>query len=257
MINVKGTIGYTHLQNNNKYILVLADMHSKLPECFDNYIKIADHFKNKMEDNTILLEEVPRSKYIKLKELFSDSEHTVQLKNLYLNNPNDITPIDIRLYLIPFSIELEEQNKMLYSEYSSKINKFYDIHNNIDLEKYVDNYPLIITQLHTIQLNYNNFVKDNNLLNKKINELDKDILFKFNDKLNNAMEFYTILCIFNKKNNNKNIIIHCGLFHSEKIIFWLTNLYNYKIISQKGINKIDDIKHLNDGCLIIPDKIKI
>lgn len=71
------------------------------------------------------------------------------------------------------------------------------------------------------------------------------------------MEFYIILNIFKPQIDTKNIIIHTGLVHSEKIIYWLNNYYSYKIIEEKGINKIEEneIKTIKNGCLELSKSI--
>ena len=84
MKNIYGTIGYTVLKNpntNNK-IIILADMHDKLPECV-NQTNISNWFESKINSSKILLEEVPRDN-VTLHELWSESPHTQNLKNLFL-----------------------------------------------------------------------------------------------------------------------------------------------------------------------------
>lgn len=66
------------------------------------------------------------------------------------------------------------------------------------------------------------------------------------------MEYFIISKIYQLKKDNKNIIIHAGLAHSEKVIFLLKILYNYKIESSYGINKINDIDNISNGCLLFP-----
>jgi hypothetical protein len=79
-ITLYGSIGYTILNNNqnDKKILIFADMHDKLKKC-DNYTKMADWMKGKFNKSKILLEEVNR-KNIYLKELWLKGEHTQELK---------------------------------------------------------------------------------------------------------------------------------------------------------------------------------
>ena len=66
-LNLSGSIGYTLLNNNNKKVLILADMHSELPYC-QNGIFVSDWMKSKNKSK-ILLEEVPRTGS-QLKELW-------------------------------------------------------------------------------------------------------------------------------------------------------------------------------------------
>ena len=69
-INISGSIGYTLLQNGNKKILILADMHSELPYC-KNGIFVSNWMKSKYKSK-ILLEEVPRenNKLIELRQVY-------------------------------------------------------------------------------------------------------------------------------------------------------------------------------------------
>jgi len=71
------------------------------------------------------------------------------------------------------------------------------------------------------------------------------------------MEWFTIAKIFNI-NNNKNIIIHTGLFHSERIITILKKYYNFKVLKSDGINSIKEIEKTPNynGCTIIPVSIE-
>ena len=71
------------------------------------------------------------------------------------------------------------------------------------------------------------------------------------------MEFYIIFNIFKPNIDTKNIIIHTGLIHSEKIIFWLTKLYSCKIIEEKGITNLENIDTLpiTSGCLKLSKSI--
>jgi len=54
------------------------------------------------------------------------------------------------------------------------------------------------------------------------------------------MEWFTIYKLYKSK---KNIIIHTGLYHSEKILYLLVNLYKYKLLSQDGINTISQAEN--------------
>jgi hypothetical protein len=67
------------------------------------------------------------------------------------------------------------------------------------------------------------------------------------------MEWYICACIENNK--NKPIILHLGLAHSDKIIKWLQNLYNYIILSSQGINYMNEINNNIQGCIQLPEYI--
>jgi len=265
-----GSIGYTYLINetlekNNypKYILVLSDNHSKLPYC-NNYKMISDWLKEKINTNNILLEEVPRDNSQKLKDIFINSDHTQKLKKFFINNSNLILGIDIRPLLIKFSwelLELTEMPKLTLNQYLEDIDEFFYFNNhkikniNKNYEKgNIINSPCYI-QFEVIKKIYLNYRKKNiNHLNQLLSYIydnHKIILEDLNNILDNIMEFYVILNIFKPQIDSKNIIIHTGLVHSEKIIYWLNNYYSYKIIEEKGINKIEEneIKAIKNGCL--------
>lgn len=263
-ISLYGLIGYTYLTHNTKnpkFILILADNHSKLPYC-NNYTMISDWLKKKSLNNNILLEEVPRDN-ITLKEIFSTSDHTQKLKELFINNPKVINGIDIRPYLIKFSwelLELDKTENMLFNNYLEDINDFFNFKNTKirELNKNYNKLNIIklncYIQFKIIKDNYLNYIeKYKNFLNKNIVDIfnnDKYILKEFNNILNDIMEFYIILSLFSV--NNKNIIIHTGLVHSEKIIFWLTQCYFYETSEEKGITKVKDIEKITkntSGCL--------
>lgn len=263
-ISLYGLIGYTYLTHNTKnpkFILILADNHSKLPYC-NNYTMISDWLKKKSLNNNILLEEVPRDN-ITLKEIFSTSDHTQKLKELFINNPKVINGIDIRPYLIKFSwelLELDKTENMLFNSYLEDINDFFNFKNTKikELNKNYNKSNIIklncYIQFKIIKDNYLNYIeKYKNFLNKNIVDIfnnDKYILKEFNNILNDIMEFYIILSLFSV--NNKNIIIHTGLVHSEKIIFWLTQCYFYETSEEKGITKVKDIEKITkntSGCL--------
>jgi hypothetical protein len=72
------------------------------------------------------------------------------------------------------------------------------------------------------------------------------------------MEWFTIAKIYELTFiNNNNIIIHTGLFHSERINDMLINIYKCKFINQNGINTIDTAEKYKDlvGCITLPNSI--
>jgi hypothetical protein len=99
--NIKGAIGYSILIGKKPIkILLFSDNHDNLKYC-NNAISIADFLKNKQDICNILLEEVIRDN-IELGELWTNSEHSIELKNLFLSENNKIYGIDIRPFLITF-----------------------------------------------------------------------------------------------------------------------------------------------------------
>ena len=104
---IYGSIGYTVLQFNNKKIIILSDMHDLLKPCNKNEIIISKWLEKKIikKKSKILLEEVPIN-HDNLKILWQNSIHTNELKKLYIKYKDLIIGIDIRVLLIPFSLEL-------------------------------------------------------------------------------------------------------------------------------------------------------
>ena len=108
-----------------------------------------------------------------------------------------------------------------------------------------------------IKNNYKNFVKKySKILDKKINTIiDDNLINDLNDILNDIIEWYTCACIF--EFINYSIIIHIGLYHAEKIINLLINIYNFKIINIYGITNINQTKNIDkhDGCIMLTSNI--
>ena len=274
MINLYGSIGYSLLKSQaNEFprkILVLADMHSQLSYCSD-YKKISEWLLSKINNSNVLLEEVPRDN-VELKGLFDKSDHTRDLKNLFLNNPDVIHALDIRPFLIPFSWEIIQFNSEIdikLIDYLKLIDNFYSF-NHIKFKELLDDiYSQKYINTNKLKLHYdvirNSFITDYKEKYKRYLETNLSNLFKNNIKvledinkhLNNIMEYFIISKIYQLKRDNKNIIIHAGLAHSEKVVFWLEILYNYKTESNYGLNKINDIEtyNISNGCLQLPNII--
>jgi hypothetical protein len=205
-----------------------------------------------------------------LDELWSESIHTQQLKNLYRNNSDLVNPIDVRPYLIPFSWEiLEKINKyeqfnMSLKNYLREIDnffclKFYKILKNINNDKT----KLIKTNLgrHFILIKkmYGKFLLTfKQYLNKSIVNIYKnkiELLFEVNNIIDNILEWY--VCSHIEIDKNTRSILHTGLVHSEKIIFWLSKHYDYKIIRREGINHLEESDNNVFGCVHIPEEFNI
>ncbi len=265
MKNLYGTIGYTVLSNkqtNNK-IIIFADRHDNLPRC-DNKTNIAQWFKEKMYTSKILLEEVPRDS-VNLEELWSDSEHTQELKNLYLENPHVISGLDIRPLLIPFSWEIvnisEPAHNITMKKYLEKIDKFFTLRINY-LIKNLPNYN--ISQLPGTKLGEHFLLLKNNF--KKILETNREFLYftvqtvktinsnllqLINSLLDQIMEWN--ICANIMANNDKSIIVHAGLAHSDKIVKLLQSYYQYDKINEVGINNLDLVnENIIPGCMSMP-----
>lgn len=269
-----GSIGYTYLTNKNNInnndinvdILLLSDMHSQLPYCGD-YIKISDWFRRKKNNTNILLEEVPRDETFKLQELFGDADHTKSLKELYLSEPETIHGLDIRPYLIPFSWELidvtDADTDITLYEYLQLIDDFFNFsHDKIKgylgetyIFEYIQDKKLKIHFDNIKQIYYDFKLANKNEKMSVIKSTNEDVLNTINDHLDNIMEYFIISKIYLLKNNNKNVIIHAGLMHSNKVLTILLGLYGYDITDKQGINTIDNLDDNNTvtGCLPVSE----
>ncbi len=270
-MDISGSVGFTLLKNErlNKYVLLLADVHDGVSYCYGdsrNSIFIDKWLMNKSleNNNDILLEEVLREYLNKLKELWPSSPHTQNLKDLSINNKK-IKLVDIRPLLIPFSWELCDTDDIL-GQFSLK--KYLEILDNLFyfkktklMLKYIlpqvlklrETYKKgVIKHFYEIKDLYLHFInKYNYLMNKQliyILKYDASILEKINNLLSLLMEWYIILLIHN---SSKNTIIHVGLAHSDRLLELLLNVYDFKIINQQGINKMEDTYKSLHSCINI------
>jgi len=259
-----GLIGYSILSDTNKLVLVMADKHDSLPPCNYDYHNISSWLETKFNKSDILLEEVERNNN-KLQELWSSSQHTQDLKHLYLNNVKIIIPIDIRNNYIPFSWEtfnINENDIFLY-QYLIPINTFFCIQDhklatkfkyyNITILKNtpLGNYFLLLKKEYAKFIN-----KYIAYLYHRISEIiDKqhNILEDFNTILHSILEWYTIARII--YSNNQTIIVHTGLAHSEKIIYYLQKMFEFHVIDSQGINKIEQLNNNITSCFLLPSDI--
>jgi hypothetical protein len=274
MTNIYGTIGCSLLKKKiNKdfiYVLLFADMHSILPYC-DNKIDINKWLENNINKVNILLEEVPRSNNFSLNELWTNSEHTQKLKYFFLNNTNLIHAIDIRPYLILFSLDLCDMSSepITLQNYLKSIDEFFIFENSYIKSKLKNVYSINYLNNNIELKNHFEELKQNFLLYKKKNNIFMNVnicdIFKNNiqikDSLNNIldsiMEWYTIANIFELKYNKKNVIIHTGLYHSNNIQDKLIKLYNYTIEYSNGVTTLDSLDNSKlSGCVVLPVDIQ-
>jgi len=271
MTNIYGSVGYTLLRNKYNTILIFADVHSKLPYC-ENKIDISDWFKDNMNFTNVLLEEVPRDG-VELNELWTESDHTQKLKNLFLQNSNLIHAIDIRPYLIPFSWEMcelkNDNNIITLNNYLKKISIFLELEddyfkNNLSLvynEKYLMKNVYLGKHFLELHILFNSYKeKYAKHMGENICEIfkeDKTILEEFNNILDSTMEWFAIAKMFQLKFNKKNVIMHTGLYHSNNIRNKLMELYDYKIVDNNGINTIKDIENNKNynGCISLSPSV--
>jgi hypothetical protein len=271
-IFISGSIGYIHLNNDNNHILLLSDNHSSTNYCTNKNSTFISEWLLTKNNSKVLLEEVPRKEDSKLLELWPSIQHTQELKDLYLNqkiNNKQIEGIDIRLFLIPFNLDIfkidnidKKDIKNIYiNDYLNSLNNFFELKHKY----FIENIGNVYTDINNEQLN-NHFLElkkkfiylkkqyHNNFLVININEEFKN---KLDELLSSIMEWYTIAKIFynNKLGINK-FIIHAGLFHTTNLNKILIDSYGYEKINSNGIIDIDKIKDDNDvdddNCLKIP-----
>jgi hypothetical protein len=263
--SIFGLIGYTVLTNGTKYILIMADKHDQLPPCNYDYYNIAEWLKTKSIKSDILLEEVERNEH-ELGELW-ESSHTQDLKNLYLNNTKIIIPIDIRNDYIPYSIEVFDKNDLdhniLLYQYIIYVNNFFCMKDPKLIKKFRYYNALYLANTHLgsyfllLKDNYAKFVeKYNDYLYEKMEIIinnNIDIINEFSDILHSLLEWYAIARIV--YSSKKSIICHTGLFHSERIVKYLKELFNYNIIDQQGTNTITQLNTSVTSCFRLPHNI--
>lgn len=224
-------------------------MHDTLPKC-QNKINMADWIKRKFKSSYILLEEVPRDN-IQLEELWT-SEHTQELKNLFLNNHKIVIGVDVRPSLIPYSWEAIRKTKDIddfrLSSFITDIDNFFCLnHYNMMMNFHLYNYDKIketTIGVHYLKIkkNFNEYLERNReslqdyIFN--IYKKNRKVLEEINDILDDIMEWYICALIYQKQ--DKPIVLHAGLAHTEKVIDWLIHNYNYTIIKKQGINKLSE-----------------
>ena len=263
---IYGAIGYTELQKNKHKVIIFADMHDTLKSCDESSLQInmAEWMKNNLEKCKILLEEVPREG-VTLNELWSESEHTQSLKNLYLENQDKIVGLDIRPHIIAFSWEILESKPIdiNFRDYLESIDIFYTV-SNVFIKNKLKEYNIDYLCCHTlgkhfieIKEKFQDFNKNCSnlgLLDKKLTEIYqkyRTFLYSFNNHIDDIMEWY--MCANIIINKNKTVIIHAGLAHTDKTIDWLKS-YNYKIIEERGITDMNDFPKFHNnmnGCIKI------
>lgn len=279
--HISGSVGYTLLERDNMIVLLFADIHDGIEYCDQSkYNKfIAEWLNDKSYKYEVLLEEIIRED-LKLTELWPNAKHTQELKHLNKNNSN-ITPIDIRPMLVPFSWELVETDSIgsttsqlgyntlqfyinnlekLFNQESYFFKKYFE--EKIDtMKKNQDNVTgsKISPLVHYNELNnlFNEF-KDqyNELMGKNIFYIiknKKEILYRINNIISMIMEWYIVLLIYN---NSKYKIIHIGLAHSNRLYDILTQVYRFNCKYKVGINKMIEIPYnIPSACVMLPPDV--
>ena len=270
-IYISGSAGITFMNSKNKKILLLHDVHDGVNYCANNinHIDIDKYFREKNKHNQLILEETVDSN-IKLTDLWPNARHTQNLKLLANEKINNLYSVDIRPYLIPYSWELIKIDK----------NKF----GKLKLKEYLKFIDILFYDKNKSKV-YNLFLKDLEIKNKLFkqsthlhfedikniiemfknsNDLNKDIDFFYNNKINilyqlnnilsAIMEWYIILLALS---SNKNSIIHAGLAHSNRIKKLLKKFYNFEIEYDKGLTGFENLdlsKNIN-SCVLLPKNI--
>ncbi len=272
---LSGSVGFTFLFNKDidKAILLLADVHDGVSYCKRDSVMIDKWLSDKSIKNDILLEEAVREE-LSLTDLWPGAEHTQRLKKLNKENKK-IKPVDIRPLLIPFSWELldrvdkPELRKTTLDEFLINIDDFFNLKKTKLMMKYIvpevkqllQNANEHINKIIKIHLNeMKDYYMEYRSNNKKyldktmydIYHIDKDILEDINNIITMIMEWYILVLIFNSPENS---ILHLGLAHSNRILDFLKEIYNFDVIKEGGVNEIALITKDPDACLLMPEEI--
>lgn len=270
MYNLSGAIGVTKLKRNIndriKKVFVFADNHSRIEYCgknFESTFNMKDLFIKEKYKSQLLLEEIKRKDDDKLKELWSNSEHTIALKNMYLENKDIIEPIDIRQYLYVFSWELldETTEEISIKKYLINFHKLFNYQIVIpELEEKLKNLKFKSTGINkyfkSIKKEFNNIIKNFNLdetMKEHIDKYQTKYLIMIDEIASKIMDWYTIILIFN---SYKKTILHAGLFHTNNIVNILVEEFDFEIYYQNGVNDINtnDNIDVDKSCIISSDE---
>jgi hypothetical protein len=276
---LSGSVGYTLLEKTKKRVLILADIHDGVSYCQRDSVMIDTWLSSKTDDNDILLEEVLREGF-KLGDLWPLSIHTGRLKELNKNNKK-IIPIDIRPFLIPFSWEIllndpnNQIGKMRLNRYLIGLDNIFNLRGSKLMKQHIcpqvkklretsDEKTINILLTHFEEMNriYCEYRDTNKkYLDETISDIlkkDKDILENINEMTSMLMEWYTLLLILN---STRNSILHLGLAHSNRILEFLTETHEFKILKSSGVNTIaeiiDETEKAPKACLLMPKNIII
>ena len=270
-LNISGLVSYTLLlnPNNNKLILLLGDIHDGVQYCEKDQMWIDTIFDKiiKKTNIKVLLEEVPRDG-LELIDLWPNAEHTKRLKEWFLKNQDNIIPIDIRPYLIPFSHQKYELNlldnnekNIIMKDYLRTITNLFELNNNL-LDKTIIFFKNIFNALQN-KSTHKDILKLFKKLEQKyknlLNEINQEESFEKTIKSNynwfskleefklNIMDWYTILLLLGNNHN----IVHFGLAHYLNVFQKLKNNFNFKVIHESGLNNLNEIKDPINACINI------
>lgn len=238
-MEISGTLGLTIIKTKKKYFIIFFDDHNKTSYCKNENNYFVDDFiesllkKDKNNNICVFVEEYYNNDEYKLIWKNQHVEKLQSFVNKIKKNKNIcLYPTDIRLLLIPISLEIIHNNPY-YND--TKVNVFFK--NVIDMFKIeIKNdkfFPDIISKLHkNIKYKIQKYIipYENEIMKEYIKKINiNDIIFL----LDNIMEFYSI-CKIHYNNSNINIIYY-GLAHSLLFISILFKLYKCEIIFNNGL----------------------
>lgn len=291
-INIYGAIGYVILNKYNQktdkmyQVIIFSDKHDKINKCpqGENYVDINKIFElmiNTNSETEVLLEEVVRNKKTENIELmWVDGEHTINLRDLYIKNQDEIIGIDIRPHLIDFSLK---NLSILISAYNDKKKdkEIYTLKKYLELIDLFFSLKFVMVQKKLGEIYTKDFLSNHELgkhfmdikkyyfdfLNENKEILDLEIIYvlvknNITNKLDNLLSYIIewLMCALIIKYNLEDDdphVIHTGLAHSEKVVDHLCKRYGYSSVAHSGIINLseslgDDSKI--SGCIKFPIK---
>lgn len=247
---LSGSTGYTILNNDNKKILLFADIHDGVQYCKStNSIDIDKLLDAKSNTHQVLLEEAFNNSGLNLTGLWN-AKHTNKLRELKENNSN-VIPTDIRPYLIPFSWQFAKSNKKykeckietylyLLDEFFNKSGKVYEkiispyfsyIKNKDDITKIIYFFELIKKKYKVISYKYTKRTIG------YILDIDKEYLHSIDNINSYIMEYYILILLLSDK---RNTIIHTGLAHSSRLKEVLIKIFKFEIKQDHELTNIEN-----------------
>lgn len=273
-MKISGAVCYSILKNpkNNKYIILLGDIHDGVEYCEEESICVDEYLDKLLDKNIdVILEEVPRDG-VTLVELWPNAKHTQKLKDWFLSKTKDIIAIDIRPYLVPFSYhkrevsELDEKEKnIIMTEYLRTLDCLFEL-NKKCLDKSIIFFKNIINllgkkseqsgickmykELRLIYLDLKSEIDDIETITFEEQCVKDSSFFIKLEKLKiDLMDWYTVLLLL----NNRNSITHFGLAHYINVKKVLIDIFNFEVIIDSGINELSDKLKKLDACIDIAD----
>lgn len=261
---ISGSMGYTLFKYMNKKILLFSDIHDGVNYCSNADSQfISEYLYNHSGKNKILLEEAVKDDSLKLRDLWPNSKHTQELKQLSIKYQKEIISTDIRPLFIPFSWEVAEINSKYYSipikKYLERIDSFFNNKNDYIYNKYFNSHlcnDIVSTHFNELKNKYLELRPSANI-HKTIGYFKENYLnclYNINNILDLILELYMIILIICGEDNT--YIIHTGIAHSSRMTEFMKEYYKFEIIKQSGTNEIKHIKEPPLACLYLPTDVK-